>query len=372
MKEDETHVCYPTVDYTLCVECKACENACPALNGVAENFPSKAFAAWNNDAEERKLSASGGVASAIYRYATELKAITFGARLDIDSGSVKIEPLENGDFSKFKNSKYCYSDPSDIFSFIKSKLNSGENIIAIGLPCQTAAYKRVFGERKNITYIDLVCHGVAPASYLKQHINSLKKNLNQKIVDLSFRAPEKGTENYFFTLYDENGEILYSKRSSDGELYNIAFHRGISYRENCYHCHYAKPERCSDITLGDFHGLGTETPCKFSDKQVSVILTNTPKGETLIRELIQSGLIFAEERPLNEPLNGDLQLKRPTPKSTNRLRFEKYISKYAGDFEKTVNTVLNLQRRSERIEWLYSFPKRIVKKLLRYTRLIKG
>ena len=87
-------------------------------------------------------------------------------------------------------------------------------------------------------------------------IQSLEKMIGEKANRMSFRSPEKGTENYFFTLYNNRDEIIYAKRSIDGDSYNIGFHRAISYRENCYHCRFACPERVSDITLGDYHGLG--------------------------------------------------------------------------------------------------------------------
>lgn len=57
----------------------------------------------------------------------------------------------------------------------------------------------------------------------------------------------------------------------------------ISYRENCYHCQFARQHRISDITISDYKGLGKYAPSNIIDnRQVSCILVNTDKGKTLL------------------------------------------------------------------------------------------
>lgn len=57
--------------------------------------------------------------------------------------------------------------------------------------------------------------------------------------------------------------------------------------------------------------------------------------------------IFAEERPISESVNGDAQLRRPSPKTASRYDFEKYISNYQGDFERAMGRVINMNRYRE-------------------------
>ena len=185
---------------------------------------------------------------------------------------------------------------------------------------------------------------------------------------MSFRSPEKGTENYFFTLYNNRDEIIYAKRSIDGDSYNIGFHRAISYRENCYHCRFACPERGSDITLGDYHGLGKEKACSYSEKKVSTILIHTNKGQQLIDSLITKGIIFAEERPISESVNGDAQLRRPSPKTASRYDFEKYISNYQGDFERAMGRVMNMNRYRKNRQRIKETPQRFIRKIMNLIR----
>lgn len=364
MKADSIGTILPSVDTTCCTNCHACEKICPALNPVKFNYPLNAFAAWNNNENERKYCASGGIASAIYSWINNINGISVGAVVDQDWTVCIIVTEKSNDFGRFRNSKYCYSDPHNVYKEIGAHIKSGKTIVLIGLPCQIAGYKKFFRERENLYYIDLVCHGVAPNSYLKQHIKYIEQITGVKAESLSFRAPELGTSNYYFTLYDRNGKISYARRSSDGDKYNIAFHRNYSYRENCYHCKYAKPERCSDITLGDYHGLGVVEPCDFGDTNVSLILVNTEKGQKLIDTLSSNHLITAIARPVSEPIQGDAQLRNPSTKNKERLDFEMYIKKYNGNFERTIDKVLVAKKWRESIDRIYSFPKRLLNRAL--------
>lgn len=364
MRENYTGVVLPMIDASRCIECKACEKICPALNPVKLNYPQRAYAAWNTSPSQRNTSASGGIASAIYTWLQNVDGVSMGAFIERD-WSVKLCILKPGEkFEHLKNSKYSYSDSSEVYKEIKPYIKEGKIIVFIGLPCQIAGYKKTFGDQANLYYVDLVCHGVAPNSFLRQHISNIEHSIGVKAAGMSFRSPEMGTANYYFTLYNKDGKISYAKRSIDGDNYNIAFHRGYSYRENCYHCHYARAERCSDITIGDYHGLGQLQPCDFDSNNVSVILTNTDKGNDLLNKLIDKDLVAVCERPVEEPIRGDSQLRHPSLKSKQRFDFEKYIIRYNGNFHMTITKVLKMQKQRDMTTRIYSFPKRVVKKIL--------
>ncbi len=369
MKENAIGVIYPEVDLDICVSCHACEKVCPILHPVEYYGTSRCYAAWNTDKKERKHSASGGIASAIYKEVIDTDVVAIGASLNPDwSVTHKIATTQE-ELQPFKNSKYVFSSAYEVFPEVKKLLKEGKEVVMIGLPCQIAAMKKLFGTHDNLLLIDLVCHGTTPVKYLRQHIKHIESSLGKKAAALSFRAPEKGTANYYFTLYDSVGDIVYAKKSIDGDTYNIAFHRMISYRENCFHCCFARPERVSDITLGDYHGLGKVTPCKYTEDKVSVILTHTIKGEEMINRLVDKRLIHVERRPVEEPIAGDAQLRRPSPKGITRIDFERYITASQGDFERSIQCVLRNIRRRELKENLFSYPRRAVLKVLRILKL---
>ena len=84
MRENEYGVIYPHLDSTNCIECHACEKVCPILNPPSLNAPKKAYAAWSNDPEERRTSASGGIAIELYKYAIGLGIKAVGASQNAD------------------------------------------------------------------------------------------------------------------------------------------------------------------------------------------------------------------------------------------------------------------------------------------------
>lgn len=362
MLEDEFGCIYPSINADSCVDCGLCEKICPVLNLPKLNYPRKSYACWNTDAESRRNSASGGIAAALYEDSISKGYKAVGAAQNDDfSVSMQIANTKE-ELLPFKNSKYVYCSVTGVYRKVKELLKAGENVIVIGLPCHIAAFKKFFPKNDNLFLVDLVCHGSIPTMYLQQHIANIEKNHSIKASKMSFRAPEKGTESYYFTLYDNKNTILYSMRSVDNELYNVAFHGGIAYRENCYHCKFARPERVGDITIGDYHGLGEMAPCEYSQDKVSVMLVNTNKGDCIISSL---STIHKDERPVEEAINGDVQLRRPSLKHKRREDFEKYIKKYNGDFDAAVEKVLKLHTRREKYVMYRALPKRILKKIYR-------
>ena len=79
----------------------------------------------------------------------------------------------------------------------------------------------------------------------------------------------------------DNNKILYSKIGRQ-DNYLAAFLEGLNYRPSCYNCSYARPERISDITIGDFWGLGAEIPWNYPyTGSISAVLIIQKKEEIL-------------------------------------------------------------------------------------------
>ncbi len=368
MKEDAQGVVYPHLDTTNCVECHACEKACPILNPLSGHEPQRAYAAWSNDEEERRTSASGGVAIEIYKYCLQKGYKAVGASQNEDfSVTHKIACTEE-ELRPFKNSKYVFSDAYEAFPQIKSLLKDGEKVVFIGLPCQVAALRKLFNDHENLLLIEVVCHGTTPLSYLRQHIHYLESCEGQQAKRMSFRDPDTYTYTYTFTLQNAAGERFYAKRTKDGDTYQYGYHRSISYRENCYHCHFARRQRIADITLSDYNGLGKMAPCTYSQRKVSSVLCNTRKGMTFIEDLVLSGALHADVRPTEEPIAGDPRLRAATPKSMARLDFENSDRHLDTDFEEVMASVMKIDIRRKRFKRIVYAPFRIIKKIIKIIR----
>lgn len=352
---------HPFIDNSRCIDCGRCQTYCPAINQPESYNPIQAYAAWSSDAEERRTSASGGIAAEIYKHAINNGWAIVGASFH-DGFEVKLKLTDNIATAKeFKNSKYVFSSAIDIYQDINKRLKDGSKIAIIALPCQIAAIKKVFQKNlDNLLLVDLVCHGTTPHTYLEQYIRYMGARCHKQIDTITFRDVEAGTQKFALSLFGTNGEKLYSSTSFK-DTYQFAYHRMIAYRENCYHCRYANSRRSSDITIGDYKGLGKSVPCDFSEEKISCILVNTEKGSDCINTIIDKKQIIALRRPIEEPINGDCQLRHPALKSYSRRLFEK---RYDGDFMHTMHSVYIRTRFKEILSYSYKRPMHIVKKIL--------
>lgn len=173
--------------------------------------------------------------------------------------------------------------------------------------------------------IDLICHGVVPHTYLDEWVKSEEKRLNRETTQLQFRNPNYGTQNHVFTLEDKNGEF-YRRFVWQMDYYHYSYHHALDYREGCYHCKFANTKRVSDITLGDFAGLGKIEPFEFEKENVSCVMINSQKGEALFKEMIARGLITAIKRPKEEAFLYERQLREPSrPHSRRGIFVKEYV-----------------------------------------------
>ena len=365
MQENKIGIILPHIDESSCVGCHACEKVCPVLNEVLPSQSQKAYAAWSLDDEERRTSASGGIAAEMYKLAADNSYKIIGAAQQEDF-SVKHEIAASiKAIEKFKNSKYVFSSAYDVFPLVKNAIRNQQKVLFIGLPCQVAAMRKLYGNAEHLLLVEVVCHGTTPVSYLRQHIDKLNKEAGDIAKRMSFRDPYTYTYTFTFTLYNADNKLFYAKRTKDGDTYQFGYHRAVSYRENCYHCRFAKPERNADITIADYHGLGLVKPAAYDAKKVSLILVNNEKGRDFVDRLIAEKRIFAEERPLEEPFKGEAQLRHPSLKTKYRKMFEEDIEKYNGDFEKAIKHTQNKYMREDKFNRLMSLPKRAVKKIIK-------
>lgn len=322
------------IDEECCIKCGLCQEVCPQNAEPELNTPESCFAAWSIDNSIRAKSASGGVAAELYKWAAKHNIWFSGVRMIDNLSAEHYLTKDLAVLGDFQNSKYVYSDTKNVFKQISEKLKNEEGVLFVGLPCQCAALKAVCKIKristKKLYIIDLICHGVAPQIYLREHVFAIESKKKKKADKLFFRDPDSYTYTYTFSL-KKNGIPFYRKGLDRNDFYQIGYHKGIIYRENCYACKYARQDRVGDLTLADFSYVGKEAPWDYDNKNVSCVLVNTDKGKGLMNTLAEEQHIYAEERPIQEEIKYEHMLHAPTRKPKERGMFEKtYTEKHVG------------------------------------------
>lgn len=313
---------YAVIDRNMCIGCKKCKNVCHLENCVYNSKSNKVYVAWSLNDNIRKTSASGGIATEMYRLCFEEHVHCYGVASDGGGETRLKELISYKDVENSRNSRYVFSSTENCFSEIERYLLENEKVLFIGLPCQVAGIKSFLKgtTTDNLITVDLVCHGTCPYEYLEQHIRYIEKQKKQKTELLQFRDPTFGTKNYQFTM--SNGHnLFYRKGVYDSDVYQIGYHKSLIYREACYNCKYARAERVGDITIADFNGLGKKAPWERKIDSVSMVIVSTGKGKKFIEKLVEKKNIYVEERPADEAFLYEHQLNAPSKPHDNRNIF---------------------------------------------------
>lgn len=274
---------FPVIDSEKCVECGACARLCPNNSAIQYNTPAAAYIATVKNPLESKESTSAGVASALARQIIKDGGVVYGCcGRDIEHvRHIRVDSDKEVDL--LKGSKYVQSTLTDILSSIREDISKGKTVLFIGTPCQVAGVTRYLHNPDNLVTIDLVCHGVPSQSLLIDALHSYLPNFDLSSADVMFRKKKDGRSRYGLFVKDEYGTELYNSTFPTNE-YITGFLSGLYYRESCYQCHYARPERVSDISLGDYWDFEGKINIDNKEGGLSMLIENTEKGASLIKE----------------------------------------------------------------------------------------
>lgn len=264
---------------------------------------------------------------------------------------IRIEKKE--DIIKLQGSKYVQSDTGFTYSEAKNDLENGLYVLYSGTPCQITGLKNYLNkDYENLLTVEIICHGVPSAAFFNDFIENERKRRNVKeITSFSFRDKSRGQDmSSRLIMLDKNGnskeKVICGKTSS----YVSLFLKSLTYRENCYSCPYAVPERGADVTLGDFWGFHEEYPSKentadlSNSKGISCMLINTEKGKRIVADIKDRLSIMESEFDKVACHNDRLR----TPSKYNSLR-EHILELYKDKGYAAVEGYYRKKYRAERI-----------------------
>ena len=331
MTADEEFFLYPKIEKTSCIDCHLCEKACPVLNKPSKknNVEQSVYAAWNNDLEKRMISTSGGLVSAISEKIIMDGGCVIGAYYRKDFTVAHMVGMKKEDIELLRQSKYMQSDMGMIYRNIKNILLSGKKVLFCGTPCQNAAVRNYIGDNENLFQLDFICRGVISAGVFLEYIKYLEKKYKGKTIKVQFKNKDFGWNRFSTKIWFDNGKEYIKDRYHDP--YMVSYLRySVSLRPSCYECHFKGNERFSDITVGDFWGIGKKNPDLDEDKGTSLVMINTIKGIKLFESLGNS--IVNVKCEIDDIPDGNMCLSKSPKKGYNRELFFKDIGKKSFGF----------------------------------------
>ncbi len=321
MTEDKEGFLSPEIDQVRCVQCGLCRNACPiiAKPELSREVSPRVFACWHKDDNVRRQSSSGGVFSVFAESVLAQDGMVFGAAYDLNMHVRHTHTNNKFHLDDLRRSKYVQSEIGLAFQNVRTAVEAETPVLFVGTPCQVAGlYKYLVKDYPNLITCDLVCHGVPSPKVFAKYITWIENRLCSKVLNLNFRDKAKGWEN--------SRTVATIGMSSEHPLYGInncyynGFINALYLRECCYNCSFRGIPRCADITLGDFWGIGNQTPFTLDTEKkggISLILVNSALGLALFEICHRDIQVF--EREINEAIDGNSPLcvspKRPSNRS---------------------------------------------------------
>ena len=320
-------------------------------------------AAVNSSRDELMASSSGGVFSIVARAALERGGVVYGHAFVSPTKVECVRIDDAADLHRLRGSKYVQSDMGAIMRDVLADLRSGREIVFSGTPCQVAglkAYLAVKGvDTDCLLLVDIVCHGVPSPEFFADCMGW--ESRGGRLDEVRFRDKREGWGCGGSTT--TSTRILHRLVTRDRAFspktsyYYERFLAGDVYRESCYRCPYAGGTRPGDITLGDFWGVDYAAAGLKSKQGISLVIVNTAKGESALCA-VKNASQWAE-RPLEEAVAGNDQLRHPTTRTAERDRI---LADWKARGIAAVESDYRRETAWRRRAWL---AKRFIKKLLK-------
>jgi acetyltransferase-like isoleucine patch superfamily enzyme/coenzyme F420-reducing hydrogenase beta subunit len=265
----------------------------------------KVFGGHHKNIVIRFDSTSGGFFSALANEMYRQKGYVSGAVFNEDWSVSNFISNDKRDLAKLRGSKYVESSAIGLYRRIKELLDSGENVLACGAPCQMAALRSFLGKQyDNLLIVDFLCRATNSSKAYRKYLDSLEAQFGSKITYIKAKNKEHGWRSLARKVCFENGKTYFGEGHDDH--YRRGYHLNMFERPSCYSCKFKGLPRCADITLGDFWGIEKIDPSIDKDLGTSILLCNTDKGMAFFNK-IRSKLV-CKEFPLTDAIKGNLKV----------------------------------------------------------------
>lgn len=321
---------YPIMDKEKCTDCHLCEKICPMIN-IDQlkhndwNEP-KVFGGYNKDIVIRFDSTSGGIFTLLAQAMYKQKGYVGGAVYTDDFKVVNFISNDKKDLKRLRSSKYVQSNAEGLYKQIKQLLQAGEKVLACGSPCQMAALRSYLRkDYDNLIIVDFLCRATNSPKVFEKYKESLETRYDSKIAAIKDKNKDHGWHSLARKITFENGQVYYGEGHEDD--YRRGYHDNVFERPSCYECKFKGFPRMSDITLGDFWGIGDVDASLEQDLGTSLIMINSERGLEYFEKIKEK--LVVKEFSLKDIIPGNSTAiiggKLPYPPNINRDEFFKAL-----------------------------------------------
>ena len=296
------------VNSEKCVNCGKCVSVCP-FNKSDESVKAMndcdLFSYKDYDKNVLNVSSSGGFAYRLSVFLIKKGYYIAGCTFDKKTQTAKhilVKSFE--ELNLLQGSKYMQSNFSDVLE----EINECEKPVAIfGTPCQISAARKLFKDKKNYIYIDLICHGVPSYNlYIKYRDYLAKKfRMEKNTFSVQYRYKPRGWREIY--IYSESGDIKHCFHQND-DLYFRMFETGNCYMQTCYECKW-RDCTVADIRIGDYWGVRYE----YDSTGVSMVACANERGMSIIEQMKNNGYGRINKQPITDYTHCQQMVNFPEP-----------------------------------------------------------
>jgi len=327
MVEDEKGFWYPVIDESLCDQCGICDQVCGFVDGYKNHGDNpEVLAVKNIDEEVRKTSTSGGMFVAISDEVLQQDGVVYGAGYgeDLSVRHKRAETEEQRD--EFKGSKYVQSDLGDTFLQVRRDLQNGRKVLFTGTPCQVSALTSFLRkDYHNLFTVDVLCHGTPSNKLWQEHLAVIEKVNKSRVIHVNFRDKTIGWHQPRTKIVFQ--EKIIGKIKGEQSYFQL-FNPNYMLMPACHNCKFRNFARPSDMTIADFWGIEKSMPEFDDNKGVSLVLVNSDKGKTFLKN-IQDKMVI--KRSAKEHCALD-QIIEPVPKNKKSDQFWREYQKHGMEY----------------------------------------
>lgn len=287
MKPDEEGFMRPEINEALCVECGLCQKACSAESVTLLAGEKKAYALKHKEGAARNKCASGGAFIALSDAVLQLGGVVYGVIYDEKFRAVHTRAENATERDKMCGSKYVQSDPGDTYRQVAEDLKNGQKVLYSGTSCQIDGLGHYLrcknADTENLITVGLICHGVPSPKLWQDHLANIEAKRKRHVAGYFNRYKVRGWHEHNECITYENGKKEYYSKLSQN--HKDLFYGHYIIRPSCSVCAYAADPSAADITIADFWGVQYVMPEIDDNRGISLVLTNSEKGDTLVQSL---------------------------------------------------------------------------------------